>query len=178
MMRRSRRIPVIPAILVISAIYTYWDYAKYVLVAIILFFVLKVAIRLTRKIRSIVRNLRLRDVDAMDGIAFECYVAELLAECGYSNVSLTEQYDYGVDIIAEKDGVRWGIQTKRYSGLVKAAAVRQVVTGLRLYNCDRAMVITNSTFSAVAKRLADSNECLLVDRAGLNAIAQLKRKDI
>lgn len=177
-MRHSRRISVIPTVLVIGIMYTYWDYAKYLLAGIILFFVLKVLIKLTQKARHIIRNLRLRNVDAMDGMTFEYYVAELLSESGYSNVSLTERYDYGVDIIAEKDGVRWGIQAKRYSGLVKAVAIRQVVTGLRLYNCDRAMVITNSTFSAVATRLANSNECILVDRDGLDAIARLKRKNI
>jgi restriction system protein len=108
----------------------------------------------------------------MDGITFEYYVAQLLTRQGYINVSLTEQYDYGVDIIAEKDGLRWGIQVKRYSGLVKAEAVRQVVTGLRLYNCDRAMVITNSRFSAVARRLASGNDCVLIDRTGLYTLAR------
>jgi restriction system protein len=134
-------------------------------------FVLKKVIWLIQKIYRLSQNLRLQDVDSMDGISFEHYIAQLLAERGYSNVSLTEQYDYGVDIIAEKDGVRWGIQTKRYSGLVKAEAVRQVVTGLRLYGCDRAMVVTNSTYSNVAKRLAEGNDCVLIDRDGLAALA-------
>lgn len=113
-----------------------------------------------------------RDVDTMGGLDFEKYVAELLRANGYRNVSLTERYDFGVDIIAEKDGVRWGVQTKRYAGLVKASAVRQVVTGLRVYGCDRAMVITNSTYSAVARRLANANDCVLVDRAGLKRLAR------
>ncbi len=103
----------------------------------------------------------------MDGVSFEYYIAQLLANHGYRNISLTEQYDYGIDIIAEKDGVRWGVQVKRYTGLVKAEAVRQVVTGLRLYGCDRAMVVTNSTYSNVAKRLAEGNDCVLIDRDGL-----------
>ena len=113
-----------------------------------------------------------RDVDTMGGLDFEKYVAEFLRANGYRNVSLTERYDFGVDIIAEKDGVRWGVQTKRYAGLVKASAVRQVVTGLRVYGCDRAMVITNSTYSAVARRLANANDCVLVDRAGLKRLAR------
>jgi len=103
----------------------------------------------------------------MDGLVFEKYVANLLKQQGYSNISLTEQYDYGVDIIANRDGICWGIQVKRYSGLVKADAVRQVVTGLRVYGCDRAMVITNSTYSRVALELARSNGCELIDRSGL-----------
>jgi restriction system protein len=103
----------------------------------------------------------------MDGLAFEKYVAKLLKQQGYSNISLTEQCDYGVDIIANRDGICWGIQVKRYSGLVKAEAVRQVVTGLRVYGCNRAMVISNSVFSSVAIQLANSNECVLVDRSEL-----------
>ena len=83
---------------------------------------------------------------------------------GYKHVRLTEKYDLRVDIIAEKDDIGWGIQVNRYKGLVKADAVRQVVTALKFYNCDRPMVVTNSSFSQTAKELAGSNGCVLVDR--------------
>ena len=110
--------------------------------------------------------------DDMTGLEFEHYVAGLLKQNGFHKVSLTERYDFGVDIIGVKDGVRWGIQVKRHSGLVKASAVRQVVTGLRIYKCDRAMVITNSTYSTVAQKLAQANDCVLVDRSGLKRLAR------
>jgi len=110
----------------------------------------------------------------MNGLEFEEYVAELLECNGFYNVSLTEQYDYGVDIIAEKDGIRWGIQAKRYSGIVGADAVRQVVTGIRLYSCDRAMVVTNSTYGDFAKKLAAGNDCVLIDRDGLRRLEKSK----
>jgi len=106
-------------------------------------------------------------IDKMTGLEFERYIARLLKTKSYIHIILTEEYDYGVDIIAEKDGIRWGIQVKRYSGLVKANAVRQAVTALKKYHCDRAMVISNSTYSKVAKELARSNDCVLVDRNGL-----------
>jgi restriction system protein len=175
---RRRRPSTLLAILIAGTTYTYWGYVKYVLAAIILLFVARLVIKLVRKFRIVRRNLYLRDIDTMNGIDFEYYIAQLLVELGCDNVSLTEKYDYGVDIVAEKDGVRWGIQVKRHSGLVKAAAVRQVVTGLRLYGCDRAMVITNSTFSNVAQRLAAGNDCILIDRTRLDALVRLKRKDI
>jgi len=110
------------------------------------------------------RNPSMTAIDNMTGLEFERYVAKLLKIRGYNNIRLTEEYDYGIDIIAIKDGATWGIQVKRYSGLVKANAVRQVVTALKKYNCDRAMVISNSTYSEVAKDLARSNECVLIDR--------------
>jgi restriction system protein len=106
-------------------------------------------------------------IDTMTGLDFEKYVAKLLETQGYSYIGLTEKYDLGVDIIAYKDGSRWGIQVKRYSYMVKAEAVRQVVTALKSYQCDRSMVITNSTYSKVARRLADSNGCVLVERGKL-----------
>ena len=109
-------------------------------------------------------NISMDDVDKMSGIEFEHFVADLLKKQGYTKVRLTEKYDYGVDIIAFKDGLTWGVQVKRHSGLVKANAVRQVVTGLKIYNCDRAMVITNSYFSKVAIKLAKSNNCILINR--------------
>ena len=171
-MRRSRGGLTMPVLLLSGLAYTYWDYIEYVVMAIVAVFVIKLAVWIIRRVRTITQNLRLQDVDSMGGVSFEHYVAQILIEQGYTNVSLTEKYDYGVDVIAEKDGIRWGVQVKRYSSLVKAEAVRQVVTGLRLYNCDRAMVITNSTFSAVAKRLADGNDCVLIDRTGLNALVR------
>lgn len=132
-------------------------------------------LKLSWKLLGFRHFAQLKNVDAMDGLEFEYYVADLLRRNGFHNVSLTEKYDFGVDIIAEKDGIRWGIQVKHYSGLIKADAVRQVVTGLRLYDCDRAMVITNSTYSNVAQRLATGNDCVLVDRAGLK---QLMRQSV
>lgn len=111
---------------------------------------------------------RPKSIDKLDGVAFERYVARMLREQGYTNVKLTETYDLGVDIIAEKDGIKWGIQVKRYSGFVKAEAVRQAVTALKHYKCDKAMVITNSYFSKPAIILANSNDCVLIDRRFFN----------
>lgn len=161
-----RRSPMFIFLMIVLAI-AYWEYAQYVIAFIAIFYSTRMVVRVYRFIRRITMNFILSDVDTMDGLDFEKYIASILKKQGYSNITLTEQYDYGVDIIATKNGIRWGIQVKRYSGLVKADAVRQVVTGLRVYGCDRAMVITNSVFSRVAVQLADSNECVLVDRSGL-----------
>jgi len=123
------------------------------------------AIRLAKKLRLWKRrhNPNIAAIDTMTGLEFERYVAKLLKNNGFSNIRLTEEYDYGIDIIATKHCITWGIQVKRYSGLVGADAVRQAVTALRVYHCDRAMVITNSTFSRPAIALADVNDCILID---------------
>ena len=55
--------------------------------------------------RTTVRDSMLA-VDAMTGLEFERYVAALLKRQGFTRIKLTERYDWGVDIIAHKDGVR------------------------------------------------------------------------
>lgn len=131
-----------------------------------IFFTVMLPFKITKGIKQWRRahNRSIVVIDSMSGLEFEKYIANLLKYQGYKRIRLTEHYDYGIDIIADKDGVRWGIQVKRYSGLVKASAVRQAVTALRKYDCNRAMVVTNSNFSRVAEELAKSNDCILVDR--------------
>lgn len=110
------------------------------------------------------RALDIAAVDTMDPLEFERFVEMLLKDQGFTRTRLTERYDYGVDIVAHKDGVTWGVQVKRYNKMVKAEAVRQVFTALTRYKCDRAMVVTNNSFSRPAQVLAADNNCVLVDR--------------
>lgn len=134
-----------------------------ILMTVIVFAILKYH-HMQRKLRA----LEIANIDEMDGIKFEAYVAELLKNQEFTHIELTEKYDYGVDIIARKGGITWGIQVKRYKDPVKAAAVRQVVTALTHYKCSRAMVVTNSTFTRPAKVLALDNNCVLIDREMLS----------
>lgn len=138
----------------------------YVITAVVVLAVLlgSIAFWKYRKTQRKLRALDIAAVDTMDPLEFEVYVGKLLKHRGFTNVQLTERYDYGVDVVAEKDGVRWGVQVKRYNHMVRAEAVRQVVTALIRYKCDRAMVVTNNVFSRPAKELAADNKCVLIDR--------------
>jgi HJR/Mrr/RecB family endonuclease len=103
------------------------------------------------------------EIDTMSWKEFEMFVAKWLKHEGYNNVRITEHYDLGVDIVAEKDGIKWGVQVKHYRNMVKIEAIRQVVVALKHYQCDKAMVVTNSFFSRPAKQLAASHGCILID---------------
>ena len=85
----------------------------------------------------------------MTGIEFEKCVVNLLRSQGYGHVTITDRYDYGLDIIAEKDNMPCEVQVEKNSSLVNAICVRRVVTTLKWYNCDRAMSLTNNIFSRV-----------------------------
>jgi HJR/Mrr/RecB family endonuclease len=56
--------------------------------------------------RSFRHTASLDDIDVMIGLDFERCVADLLRRHDFTHVSLTEKYDMGVDIVAEKDGIR------------------------------------------------------------------------
>lgn len=56
------------------------------------------------------------EIDLMEGHDFEYYCAELLRQQGFLEVEVTRgSGDYGIDILAEKDGVTYAIQCKRYT---------------------------------------------------------------
>ena len=146
------------SILVIGLAIYHSKVVKYILLIIAALVLIKLLIKLRRYIKY-----KLSHVDTMTGLEFEKYVAKYLRDQGYKT-NLTEKYDLGIDIVVVKDGIRYGVQVKRHKGVVGANAVRQAVTALNLYDCDRAIVITNSYFSKTAIRLALSNDCILLDR--------------
>ncbi len=111
------------------------------------------------------RAIRMADIDYMDGLDFERYVCRLLEVQGYRDVeNLRGSGDFGVDIVATQDGIRYAIQVKRYKGNVSRRAISDAVAGKFHFDCEAAMVVTNSYFTKSAKQLARSTECTLIDR--------------
>ena len=76
-----------------------------------------------------------------DGFEFEHRCAAFLKTKGYRKVSVTPPSgDQGIDVIAYKSGVKYGIQCKYYSAPVGNKAVQEAYSGARFYDCDRAVV--------------------------------------
>lgn len=99
-----------------------------------------------------------------NGEQFENYVANNLMNIGFTNVRLTQiTGDYGVDILADKEGVLVAFQCKFYSNPVGVQAIQEVVAGKHHYSADIGCVITNSTFTEQAVKLAQSNDVYLYD---------------
>lgn len=114
-----------------------------------------------------------REVARMSGEEFERYVAKKLRAKGYTDVQFTPTTgDYGVDITAVKGGVLYAFQCKRYTGSVGVAAVQEVFAGSRKYGADRAVVITNSTYTPNAKTLANDLGVSLWELEMLDAILE------
>ena len=61
----------------------------------------------------------LAQLDEMNGHEFEYAVADLLFHNGWRDVEVTQgSGDYGVDVLARRKNMRYGIQCKRYKGSI------------------------------------------------------------
>ena len=90
------------------------------------------------------------------GIKYENYCMNLLKEKGYIDVQNTKASgDQGIDIIAYRDGIKYGFQCKYYSSPVGNHAVQEASSGAKYYECHVAIVVTNTRFTESAKKLAN-----------------------
>ena len=117
-------------------------------------------------------NATMSAIDGMDGVKFEDYVAARLNRAGWQVTFTPAVGDYGVDLIAEKDGHYVAVQCKRYGKSVGVAAVQQVVAGARHHGCTRSIVVSNQEFTSAAKQLARTHDCQLIGRRVLQSWVQ------
>ncbi len=98
------------------------------------------------------------------GIDFEIFCSNLLERNGFYDVHrIGKSGDQGVDILAEKDGVKYAIQCKNYSSKLNNTPVQEINAGRMYYNCHVGVVMTNSTFTQGAIDLASATNVLLWD---------------
>lgn len=112
----------------------------------------------------------MESVDKMDGHEFEYFCADLLSKNGFSNVEVTKgSGDQGVDILAEKDGIRYAIQCKCYSSDLGNKPVQEAFAGKSIYHCQIAAVLTNRYFTQGGIEAARATGVLLWDRKKLQS---------
>ncbi len=112
----------------------------------------------------------LDQIDHLTGIEFEDYLCQIFKNLNYK-VKKTKKYqDQGADLIIEKRGIKTVVQSKRYSRSVGNRAVQEALSAKHFYKCDKAMVITNNTFTKSARELALKTGVKLWDRKILREI--------
>lgn len=99
---------------------------------------------------------------------YEQYVGSLLTYKGYKNVQVTPKSgDYGADIICkDKKGNKYAVQCKMYSKPVGYKAVEEVLGAMHYYNCNRAIVVTNNTYTKQAVEAANKVGVILWKNIG------------
>ena len=109
-------------------------------------------------------SISINAIDIMNGSEFEYFVADIFRRMGYGVTVTKASGDQGIDIIAQKNDLKIGIQAKCYSGKVPNSAIQQVAAGVNYYRCDKGMVVTNNYFTESAKDIAEANNVVLWDR--------------
>lgn len=113
------------------------------------------------------------DMDKMEGHEFEYFCAELLKKKGFLEVEVTRgSGDYGVDILAQKDGITYAIQCKCYNAPIGVKAVQEIYAGRDFYDCMVGAVMSNQYFTAPATEAAKKLKILLWDRGYLDSMLE------
>lgn len=111
--------------------------------------------------------------DAMDGVEFENYCANLLDKAGWRTETTKTSGDQGVDILARIDDLSVVIQCKRFSSPVGNSAVQEIFAGKEFEDADYAAVVTNNSYTNSAKQLAAKNQVLLLHYSELPDLQEI-----
>lgn len=107
----------------------------------------------------------LSKVDKMAGEEFELYLKAHFENLGYRVKHVGQTGDFGADLIlTDKNKTKIAVQAKRYNSTVGVKAVQEIISAKSYYGCDKAMVVTNSFFTAPAIEMAQKCDVELWDR--------------
>lgn len=164
-------IKIFGVLIAIGLIANYWPVA-------LAFFAIYIVYRYIRERRAIT-NYREPpadysvNYDSLDGIQFEHFCADILKRNGFDDVNVTQgSGDYGVDILARKNKLKYAIQCKCYSSNVGNKAVQEAFSGKAYYNADIAAVMTNMYFTPHAIETATKTGVMLWDRTKLDKMLE------
>ena len=116
------------------------------------------------------------EIDKMDGMDFEKICADILSYNGFENIEVTQgSGDQGIDVLTEKDGIKYAIQCKRYSSKLGNTPIQEVHAGRKYYKCQIGVVMTNNYFTPGAINLANETGTLLWDRDKLIEMLNTKK---
>jgi HJR/Mrr/RecB family endonuclease len=108
----------------------------------------------------------IEQVDKMTGRNFENLVFLLLENQGYKVEALKGANDYGIDMVAVKDGERIAVQVKRSKYKIPRGPIAETRGSLEVQKCTRGMLVTNNGFTKNALHFASTvaTNCILIDR--------------
>jgi hypothetical protein len=113
----------------------------------------------------------------MSSDEFEEFCAGELRQVGWNAHVTLKSRDQGIDVIADKNGVRIVIQCKKYRSPVGNKAVQEIAAGRAHEMAHYAVVVTNNSFTPSAKQLALTNKVHLLhyrDLHNVDAVLQLE----
>ena len=109
-------------------------------------------------------------IDGMDAQRAVLFCASLLKETGSKKVKILSRSEEGVDILLERYGVKYAIWCQWDTCPLGEAPVREVMEGLKAFDRDVGLVLTNSTFTTEARELVQNDRMILWDRTQLEKL--------
>jgi len=119
----------------------------------------------------------LKDVEAMNAEEFRRYAADLLRGQGYvvnRNARPTE--GQRADLLLTRGRMSFVCRLRRQEQRVGKSVVTEALAALEVYECTRAMILTNQLFTLPARSLARREGCVLIDRKGLATLVAQYRQ--
>lgn len=101
----------------------------------------------------------------------ECY--QLLLQSGYSIKETPKTGDFGCDLMAVKSAISFCIQCKMHGKPVGVAAIQQAVSAKDYYDCDFAVVTSESAFTDAALKMANKLNVMCLSSKQLGEIDNL-----
>lgn len=90
------------------------------------------------------------------GEDFEDFIKEILQNKGLDIQKTPKTGDQGVDLIVKTDTDKIAIQCKFYSRPVGNKAVQEIAAGKVFYRCNKAIVVSNQSYTVSARKLAQN----------------------
>ena len=141
---------------------------SWIIIVLILSLVIGIVFLIKRYRKNVPKHF-----DTLEGHEFEYYCAELLQKKGFIDVEVTKgSGDYGVDILAEKEGVTYAIQCKCYTAPIGVKAIQEAYAGRDYYDRMVGAVLTNQYFTTPAVEAAKKLKILLWDRGYLESMLE------
>lgn len=109
----------------------------------------------------------------IDGVAFEHWCGDRLAEQGWAVTVSQASGDQGVDIIVSQGGKTVAVQCKRYEKPIGNKAVQEAFSGKQHYGANAACVIGSGGFTRSAFELARSTDVKLLDYQMINEFSKI-----
>ena len=110
----------------------------------------------------------------MDPYEYERFCSNEFIKHGWESKATQGTADQGIDVLASRNKKTLAVQCKKYAKPVGNKAVQEVVAGKTHYKADHAMVIAPNGFTNSAKKLAESNNVMLIHHSEIGEINLFK----
>lgn len=118
----------------------------------------------------------LRRTTSQIGLDFEQKCGTRLQDLGFAIEFTKISGDFGCDIVAVKDGLRYALQCKGLNSPAGISSVQEAAAARSHYKADYAVVVSKGGYTKAAKDLADSAHVVLVVESGLQDMETLAQR--